>query len=274
MFRRWTILVVATAVFAAWSSSHGAVIVTTLGEQIVCEIVEESPTYFVVDHNGYRRYVLKSQIRLIDRGSDEMLGRGRKHRMYVAAWGSYYLTGNDIESGPNSGRLTLGYPLGNLVVLEAGFHVGKSSVKPAAGVAKMYPGDIEWAGATLGVLWEVQKWPIRPHLEISLGYFRLDHTVAAAEIARWRLFFETYGGLEPDAYFNVTEKMDPGIGIVMGAGAAYPFWGRFGISFRTSLIVLNTGFDRTYDFGDGGSPSNSGLLLHMMQANLGFQIYL
>ena len=272
MLRRWTFVAALAAVLCGWSGSHGALIVTTLGEEIICEIIEETDAYFIVDHHGYRRYVLKTQIRSLDRSGGAKVAR--TPRRYATLFGGYYITGHRIKPGPKNLRLAVGYPLNELMVIEGGFHYGKNRIESGHDMGRLLPGPFDWMGATVGVAWVIHQWPVRPVLEASLGYFRLDHTVDASEIEFQRAVREAIGWIEPGDTFDLQEKMERGIGVSLSAGAVYPFWERFAVTARASLLVINTGFDRVpYYNGVASLPSNHGLLMQMFQTNLGLQYY-
>ena len=138
MLRRWTLMAALAAVLCTWSSAYSAVIVTTLGEEIVCEIVEESDTYFIVNHDGYRRYVLKTQVRSLDRSDGPRLNA--QPRRYATLFSNYYITGHRIKPGPRTFRFAVGYPINALMLVEGGLHYGKSRVDSEYDTARMLSG--------------------------------------------------------------------------------------------------------------------------------------
>jgi hypothetical protein len=273
MCRVWLSVVGLAFVAGVWSVADGAVIVTTTGEEIVCEIVKETDTYFIIDHRGYRRYVLKSSIRTLNREAGEGYGLGEAPQRFVSLAGGYEFYGSNHTPGFSGGRLTLGFPANRYVSIEGNLHVGLSRVDSPHGPADQYSGPVRWTGATIGALWSVGTARVIPIFEAGVGYFFLDHTIDQSEVQALREALLDFFEMQ-----DYTEAVESGVGFTMGFGGVVRLTPRFSLDMRTGVLVISTNFRRQWHIvGEDGVPyvqeESHGLLLRMIQTHVGVRVY-
>jgi len=258
-------LVGVALVVGSCSVAHSAVIVTTTGEEIVCEIIKETDTYFVVNHRGYRRYVLKSQIRTLNREAGEGYDLGPMPQRFVSLSGGLLIYGHNQKAGFSGGRLTMGFPVNEHLLLEGNLHTGCGTVKSAHGQADMLSGPLYWVGGTIGGLWHLQTWRIVPLFDAGVGYFLLNHSVTESE-RQWAAM---------DSSLTYAEPIGNGLGLTMGAGGMMPISPRLALTLRVSILVIHTKFNREWRLASGeGEPYTSphGVLLRLIQTHVGLQM--
>lgn len=269
MHRLWLWTVGLAIVVGSSSVAHSAVIITTRGEEIICEIVKETDTYLIVDHRGYRRYVLKSNIRTLNREAGEGYRFGPDPLRFIGFAGGYELYGNTHRPGFCGGRLTVGFPLTKNLLVEGNLYSGRSRIGARQRQADPSSGPLYWTGATLGALWQMAGRRVTPIFDAGIGYFFLDHTVDESEVQGWRDFF----GREDLKY---TEKMESGIAFTMGAGCVVRLNRRFSVVMRTGVLVIPTDFTQHWRYDNDGTPvmleSPHGLLIRMVQTHVGVQM--
>jgi hypothetical protein len=275
MVWRWLIILGAVLVITSSTTARAAVIVTTNGEEIVCEIVRETDTYFVVDHRGYRRYVLKTQIRSLDRQAGEGYRLGPLPRRHVSVLGGYRVLGQGQTRGFGTARASLAFPVNEHLLLQADLNAGEGNLIADHGAGDPLAGPISWTGAMVGAQWQLQPWRVRPLIEIGVGYYFLSHTVDTAEV-NWMKRAIIAAEATSDTSFSYSEPMDRALGVSLGAGAMLPVSPRLALTFRTSVLVLNTGFTRTWEYAPVPGQqsllqSRHGLTLEMVHALLGIQ---
>jgi len=255
--------------------AQGAVIITTTGERIVCKIVQETATYFVIDHEGYRRYLLKSQVRSLDRAATGDDGV-RRARQSLEVLGGYQVYGNRQERGLSGLRLAYGRPLGRYMVLEGNLHVGRSTVASKHEQDGLFSGPLQWTGATVGAAWEMRSQRVRPLVDVGVGYFLMRHSVTAAEVEfmRQNVIEIVLPDSTTEKLTDYSEPMGGGLGVTMGAGIRIGLSQRLGLVMRTSLLVISTEFQRRwyYEKADLTMNSPEGITLRMLQSHVGLEL--
>ena len=163
------------------SSASAAVIVTTSGEEIVCTIVEDRGTYLVVDDHGYRRYVLKTAIRSLDREGPRPPAR-LLHTLDFSA--GYQVIANCQKIGPNSLRMIYGYPIGEIGTGTIGFMHGRGEItNDSYIISDPMAGPFLWSAVQAGFVWQHSESWISPTFEANVGYYFIDHSLSDSAVA-------------------------------------------------------------------------------------------
>lgn len=236
---RGVILWAVIAVLFAWTGTHAAIITTVSGERIVCEIVEERPEYYVINHEGYRRYLLKELIRSIEQDPPVIRDPNPMRHHSVGIIGGYYRNVQSQNQELTGLRVSYTYPFSKHVAIEANVHYGVGTVKDRAG-SKLLPGDMWWRGGSLGALWNTRIGPTFWFVESSLGYFAIDHTLNPTakntQLAVYRALKIVPDGRTGDF------KQDPenGFGLVFGGGFMYPIFKHLAIETRATMIMIDS----------------------------------
>jgi len=266
--------IAAACVVCAWSQASAAVIVTTSGEEIVCEIVRETDTYFVVDHRGYRRYVLKTQVRSLDRRAGEGFNLGPEPLRNIEFSGGYRLWGRSQSRGIGASAISASYPLNENLLIQLGVEAGRGEASSSFEGGDLLPGPISWVGGMCGAQWQLQPWRVRPFLDAGIGYFAMRHSVADSGVLWMK---QAIAAIDGDTSFVYSEPMDGAFAVRLGVGALVPLSGRFALTLRTSILVLHTGFTRQWYYPTSAEQeemtlrSSHGITLEMIHTTAGVQ---
>ena len=237
-------LVLAAGLAGLFSNAFGAVITTTNGEEIICTIIEDRGNYLIVDDHGYRRYVLKNNIRALDREGPHPPPR-TLHTMDIS--GGYQVWGRCQAPDPNSLRIFYGYPLSDIGAVTVGITYGRGYIRNNDfNALRPFPGPFNWTGISAGFTWQDTRSRRRftPTFEVSAGYYFVDHSLAdwALEPAK-----------EADAFSqnsttlvitSLTETSDSGVGLHLAGGLMVRIIDRIWFTTQCSGTFIRSEFHR------------------------------
>ena len=273
MFPRAAVLSGIFAVFFAIATAGAAEIVTKNGERIECEIIDETETFYLVDHAGYRRYVLKGDVRTINREASGAF-TDRRSRAFVEADAGLLLWGSEHQQiGTAGGRLLAGYPITDRISAVAMFHTGYGTIKSERDHFDLLSGPIDWWAMSVGARWEtVPLLGGQPAIETYAGRATFDHTVtdAALDFVRSTLPSDS-------AFVGYSEPIGSRIALTLGVNYTRPICSWLALSMGTTLMIVPTHYTRQWYFEDSGDfPAEQELSVQvrMVQFHAGLQFRL
>jgi hypothetical protein len=270
MNREWTILLGAVIAVMTVVTSDAAVITMSSGETIVCTVVKEEPTYLIVDHDGYERNVLKSQMRSIDRDAISLTRVTRQSAIELTGGGTLGL--GSAGAGMWSADLMYHREVTENLAVTAGLHIGRSRTTSEPDPFTMLPGTLEWNAVSLGIAFVLPSiaFNIQPMIGMGGGYYQLGHEVDVAEVVKLQDFFL---GLE-DTLVAYSEPVNNAYGVWIRSGFLIPMPRGVSLSIGGSYAVIPTAFfrSRTYEGFDHPAQDRHSLFVKIAQFNIGVRL--
>ncbi len=234
--RRIALMAIGLIVFA-WAGAEAAVIITVTGERIVCEIVEEHDEYFIIDHMGYRRYILKDQVREVDRSERIDIDLNPLRARSLGVFSGYYHSLEKQDQDLAGLRVSYAHGVSKHVALEANYHYGRGRINDQMG-SKLFPGDMTWHGGTLGMLWNTKVWGAYAFVETGAGYIEFSHELDDDQRDLWSKYYSAIYA-PPGVFGDFDQDPRGGLAIVVGAGAMYPITRWLILETRASMMFID-----------------------------------
>ncbi len=238
-FLKFRLVVGLLLVYGLCAAADAALIVMTSGEEIVCEIIEERADHFVIDHDGYRRYLLKDNVRRVDRVVRVPDNPSPLYHPSVTVLGGLYANLDEQDMDLRGVRAAYTHPVHPNVALELGLHYTDATIHDDKG-SKLLPGDASWYGGTISALWNTEVRGTYAFLETGVGYFGIDHTMTPGEDS-FLLAFYRLDGIIPEGQ-DGAYRQDPenAVGLLFGAGLCVPLTRRLVAEGRLTVFVLDS----------------------------------
>jgi hypothetical protein len=270
MTGQWTILLGAVIAVLFVVTSDAAVITMSSGETIVCTVVKEEPTYLVVDHDGYERNVVKSQIRSIDRDAVSLTSVTRESSIELTGGGTFGI--GSADAGLWSADLMYHREVTENLAVTAGLHIGRSRTTSEPDPFSMLPGTLDWNAVSLGIAFVLPSiaFDIQPTIGMGGGYYQLGHKVDVAEVVKLQDFFLGLG----DTLVAYREPVNNSYGVWLRSGFLIPMPRGVSLSISGSYAVIPTAFfrSRTYEGFDHPAQDRHSLFVKIVQFNIGVRI--
>jgi hypothetical protein len=272
-------VVVSMVLLFAWSDAYSIIIVTTVGERIQCEIVEDHDEYYIIDHDGYRRYLLKENVRVVEREMASPKETNPLYRHSFAAMWNTYRNFEDQDLSFGGGRIMYNFPLHLNIGLELNFHIADGTIREKLG-SKLLPGTATLRGASISALWNTPIW--RTHSFFETGFGRFEFTGETTEghhliqVATAKAMGVAPSGT--DVAFK--QNPDPGYGLIVGIGTLFPLTKHLSVEARVSTLIVDSRMREQYTFepdasdpkwADGKHESTSELFMQLAQFNFGLR---
>ncbi|HDS74197.1 MAG TPA: hypothetical protein ENN56_01520 [Firmicutes bacterium] len=238
LFRGITLFAMIAVLFV-WTGTQAAIITTVSGERIVCEIIEERPEYYIIDHDGYRRYLLKELIRSVELDPPVVRDPNPMRHHSLGVIGGYYRNVQSQSQELAGVRVSYAFPFSEHVAIEANAHFGAGTVNESAG-SKLDPGDMLWSGGSLGALWNTRIGPTFWFVESSLGYFVIDHTIDPAAKSKRLIVNRALEIIPAGQTGDFEQNPDNGFGLVFGGGFMYPIFRHLAVETRATIIMIDS----------------------------------